>query len=325
MPDASRSPTVPRELRIGISACLLGQEVRFDGGHKHDRFLTGTVGPFVTYVPVCPEVEVGMGTPRETIRLEKDGEGLRLVAPKSGTDHTESMAAYSRDRVRELAGEDLSGYILKKDSPSCGMERVKVYNPAGMAEKNGRGLFARILMEALPLLPVEEEGRLNDPRLRDNFFVRVFAYRRLTDFLQSRWSVGGLVRFHTREKLLLMAHDPKAYGELGRVVAGAKGVPRAAVAETYGTAFMTALKKIATVKKNTNVLEHMAGYFKKTLSPAEKDELHGLIGDYHSELVPLIVPVTLIRHYVRLHGADYLAGQSYLEPSPKELMLRNHV
>ncbi|MEW5763341.1 MAG: YbgA family protein [Acidobacteriota bacterium] len=327
MDAESRLQPVPpkEEIRVGISTCLLGRNVRFDGGHKHDPFLTATVGPFVTYVPVCPEVEVGMGTPRESIRLERHGEAVRLVAPKSGTDHTEAMTSYARRRVAALAGEDLSGYILKKDSPSCGMERVRVYGATGMAERKGRGLFAEELLRAYPLLPVEEEGRLNDPRLRDNFFVRVFAYRRLKALFSGRWTVGKLVAFHTAEKLLLLAHDPKGYSQLGRLVAGAKGRPREEVSRDYARTFMASLARLATTKKNVNVLQHMAGYFRETLSPAERRELHGVIEDYAAGLVPLVVPLTLFRHYVRLHDVAYLRGQTYLEPSPKELMLRNHV
>lgn len=324
--EARSVPVRPaEEIRVGISACLLGQEVRFDGGHKHDPFLTQTVGPFFAYVPVCPEVELGLGTPRETLRLERRGESLRLVAPKSGKDLTEEMRNYAEAKLAFLAAQDLSGYILKKDSPSCGMERVRVYGEKGTAQKTGRGAFAERLLAAFPLLPVEEEGRLHDPRLRDNFFVRVFAYHRLKALFQDRWTLGALVRFHTREKLLLMAHDPKAYAFLGRLVASAKAIGRERVALRYQEGFMGALRKIGTVKKNVNVLLHMAGYFKTLLAPEEKRELLGLIEDYRREWVPLIVPITLLRHYVRLHRVDYLQGQTFLEPSPKELMLRNHV
>lgn len=327
MESDGRLQAVPprEEVRVGISACLLGREVRFDGGHKHDHFLTDTVGPFVTYVPACPEVEVGMGTPRETIRLERRSEGIRLVAPKSGTDHTDAMRAYARRRVEALAAEDLSGYILKKDSPSCGMERVRVYGEKGVAERTGRGLFAEELLRAFPLLPVEEEGRLNDPRLRDNFFVRVFAYRRLQSLFGGRWTLGGLVAFHTAEKLLLLAHDPKGYSHLGRLVAGVKGRTREEAAGEYARTFMASLSRLATVKKNVNVLQHMAGYFREILSLEARRELHSVIEDYAGGLVPLVVPLTLFRHYVRLHSVAYLRGQTYLEPSPKELMLRNHV
>lgn len=322
----SEKMAIEAPIRVGISACVLGQKVRFDGGHKEDRFLTGTLAQFVEFVPVCPEVEVGMGTPRETVRLVRaeDG-GTRMVAPKSGTDHTASMRRFSKRRARELDSLDLCGYVLKKGSPSCGMERVKVYEIKGMAQKNGRGVFAEALMEEFPLLPVEEDGRLNDPGLRDNFFVRLFAYRRLKNLFSSRWRGGDLVRFHTAEKLLLMGHDLKGYRDLGKLVADFKSHPRKQLAEEYGRVYMNSLRKIATTKKQVNVLQHLLGYFKKLLSPEERQELVELIEDYRQGLVPLIVPVTLFRHHVRLHKVEYLAGQVYLQPHPKELMLRNHV
>lgn len=315
-------------LRLGISACLMGDEVRYDGGHKRDAFLMGTVTPFVEWVRVCPEVESGMSVPRPAVRLERPakgaGTGLRMVDPKSGADHTDLMLNFSAARVATLAKEDLDGWILKKDSPSCGLERVRIHDASGMPERKGVGLFAAELMQRLPLLPVEDEGRLNDPGIRENFFERVFAYRRLKAALHPRWTVGGLVRFHTAEKCLLLAHDPEAYRELGRLVAGAKARPRAELAELYPAAFMKALKKLATPRKHQNVLQHMQGHFSEQLTSSERSELSGLITDYGNRLVPLIAPVTLIRHFVRRFDVQYLAGQSYLEPSPKELMLRNH-
>ncbi len=311
------------EIRVGVSTCLLGQHVRFDGGHKKDAFVTGPLARFVALVPVCPEVELGMGTPRESVRLVRLGDGVRMVGHRSGTDHTDAMRRWAEGRVRELEGEDLCGYVLKKDSPSCGMERVKVY-AKGPAARTGRGLFAEALMERMPLLPVEEEGRLNDPRLRENFVERVFAYRRLKDLLGSRWTVGDLVRFHTAEKLLVLAHDPAAYRALGRLVAAAKGRPRAEVAREYGQAFMRGLAKLATPGKHANVLQHMAGFF-KDLPLEERRELHEAIADYRHGLVPLVVPLTLLGHHVRRHGVAWLQSQSYLQPHPKELMLRTHV
>ncbi|MGE5234879.1 MAG: YbgA family protein [Acidobacteriota bacterium] len=313
-----------RPIRIGVSSCLLGCKVRFDGGHKKDDFLVDTFGKWVQWVPVCPEVEVGMGTPRESIRLIRDGEALRLLAPKSGTDWTAPMREYASGRVRDLEDTDLCGYVLKKDSPSCGMERVKVYGN-GMPTKSGRGVFAEVLLARLPDLPVEEEGRLNDPRLRDNFVERVFAYHRLKALFASRWTVGSLVAFHTAHKLQLMAHSPQSYTELGRLVAGAKAIDRSEVERRYREAFMQGLRAIATPRRNTNVLQHILGYFRKLLDAASRRELLALVDDYHRGLVPLVVPITLIRHYVRLHGISYLAGQSFLDPHPKELMLRNHV
>ncbi len=311
-------------IRIGVSSCLLGCKVRFDGGHKRDDFLVETFGRWVEWVPVCPEVEVGMGTPRESVRLVRAGAGIRMVAPKSGRDWTDAMRAYAAARVEGLAGERLCGYVLKKDSPSCGMERVRVYG-AGAPVKAGRGVFAEALLARFPNLPVEEEGRLCDPRLRDNFVERAFAYHRLRRLFEGRWTLGSLVAFHTAHKLQLMAHAPQAYATLGRLVAGAKALPRSEVCARYEDAFMEGLKAIATVRRNTNVLHHILGYFKKSLDAPSRAELLGLIEDYHGGLVPLVVPVTLVRHLVRLHGVGYLAGQTYLTPHPKELMLRNHV
>jgi uncharacterized protein YbgA (DUF1722 family)/uncharacterized protein YbbK (DUF523 family) len=312
------------DILIGISSCLLGQRVRFDGGHKRDGFLADTVGRFVKFVPVCPEVEIGLGTPRESLRLVRREGDVRLVAPKSGLDHTEAMRRYAERKVAEIERLELSGYILKKDSPSCGMARVRVYDRNGVPSKSGSGVFAAVLLERLPLLPVEEEGRLNDPAIRESFYERVFAYNRLRALFR-RWRMGDLVRFHTAEKLLLLAHDPRAYQALGRLVARAKGRVREEVAAEYSEGFMEALGTFATRPRHVNVLQHMAGYFKRDLGPAEKEELQGVIQDFRRGLVPLIVPLTLIRHHVRILGVEYLAGQTYLEPHPKELMLRNHV
>jgi uncharacterized protein YbgA (DUF1722 family)/uncharacterized protein YbbK (DUF523 family) len=312
-------------IRIGISTCLLGEKVRFDGGHKRDSFLVDTFGRYVEWLPVCPEVDIGLGTPREPIRLARRGDEVRLVGVKSGTDHTDAMRAYAASKTEALATSDLCGYILKKDSPSCGMERVKVYDPNLSPAKTGRGVFAEALLQRLPHLPVEEEGRLSDPRIRDNFVERVFAYRRLRDLFSGRWTTGALVRFHTAHKLVLLAHSPKAYAELGRLVAGASSLPRDEVRGRYESELMDALRVVATPKRHVNVLHHMLGYFKDTLDAASRGELVASIEDYGRGLVPLIVPITLVRHHVRVLKAAYLAGQVYLEPHPKELMLRNHV
>ena len=312
-------------IRIGISRCLLGEKVRFDGGHKRDAFLTETFGRFVEWVPVCPEVECGLGTPREAMRLVRVEQGVRLLTVKTGIDRTNLVERFSRSRVSALAAENLSGYVLKKDSPSCGLERVKVYDRQGSPARSGRGLFAAALVEAYPSLPIEEEGRLADPRLRDNFVERVFAYVRLRGLFDGRWTVGGLVDFHTAHKLLLLAHAPEAYRRLGRLVAGARDVPRRDMERRYVAGFMDALAQLATTRRQTNVLEHMAGYFKGRLDAASKRELAQVIADYRCGLVPLVVPLTLVRHHVRTRDVTYLAGQTYLAPHPKELMLRNHV
>ena len=286
------------------------------------------MGKFVEFVPVCPEFEMGLGVPRETLRLVRSAnfaQEPRIVGNKSGIDYTGRMHSYTRGRVAALQSEELCGYVLKKDSPSCGMERVRVHGPSGMPTRDGSGLFAALLMSRYHNLPVEEEGRLNDPHLRENFVERVFAYRRLRLLFSSRWTLGGLVAFHTAHKLVLMAHSPKAYSELGRFVASAKPKERQKIPEQYGSAFMEALKKLATSARHTNVLHHMLGYLRPHLDRASREELVTLIDDYRRGLVPLVVPVTLVRHYVRKFDVAYLRGQVYLEPHPKELMLRNHV
>ena len=319
------SETTPASIRIGISACLLGEKVRFDGGHKRDPFLVESFGRYVDWVQVCPEVELGLGTPRETLRLVRISNDVRLLMPKSGADHTEAMRAYAVRRLNELAKENLSGYILKKDSPSCGMERVRVYDDHGVPAKSGRGLFAEVLLQYFPTLPVEEEGRLSDPRLRENFIERVFAYARLRSLFSGHWKVGDLVAFHTAHKLLLMAHSPQAYESLGRLVGKARSMPHAELRDRYESDFMGVLREMATTKRHTNVLQHMVGYFSKQLDSDSRQELQALLQDYRAGLVPLVVPLTLIRHYVRKYDVTYLRGQVYLEPHPKELMLRNHV
>lgn len=312
-------------LRIGISSCLLGEEVRFDGGHKRDAFLVDVLGRQVEWVPVCPEVEVGMGTPREPLRLVRVDGDVRIITTRTNVDHTDAINAWAKRRTDALAHEDLDGFVLKKDSPSCGMERVKVYGGSGMAARDGRGLFAAVLLARFPLLPVEEEGRLCDARLRENFIERVFAYRCLKALFSGRWTHGALVAFHTAHKMALLAHSTTAYQELGRLVEGGAKPPRAELRAAYEAQFMQTLSIPATAKRHTNVLMHMAGHVKRHLDPASRGELAECIDEYRRGLVPLVVPMTLLRHYVRLHRVEYLAGQTYLEPHPRELMLRNHV
>ena len=311
--------------RLGISACLLGQKVRYDGAHKQDHFLTDTFGRFVEWVAVCPEVESGMGVPRETVRLVGAPEEPRMIAERSGKDWTAVMQRYAAVRTQELAKLRLSGYIFKKDSPSCGLERVRLYSSKDTPLRRARGLFARAVTEKFSLLPVEEEGRLNDPALRENFVERVFAYHRWQEALAGSRSAAALVDFHTRHKFLLLAHSERHHRRLGRLVADAKKLSLRTAYEEYGRLFMEALVVRANAKKHANVLEHMIGYFSERLSSDERKELVELIRDYRNELVPLIVPVTLFQHYVRKYGVAYLSNQIYLAPSPKELMLRNHV
>lgn len=314
-----------RKIRLGISSCLLGHKVRFDGGHKLDPFLKDTLGAFVEYVPVCPETELGLGIPREPLRLVGDPSAPRLVTVRTGVDHTEAMLEWAAVRVRALEHEDLCGFIFKSKSPSSGMERVKVYRGTGAPTKDGTGLFAGVFMRRFPLVPVEEEGRLHDPVLRENFIERIFVLKRWREALAGGLRSAALIDFHTRHKLLLLAHSPKHYQRMGRLVAAVKEQGAAAVCAHYLQLLMEALALKTTVRKHVNVLQHMMGYFKNDLTGDEKRELAGIIEQYHREYVPLVVPLTLLGHYVRKYGKQYLADQYYLNPHPIELKLRNHV
>lgn len=312
-------------LRIGVNSCLLGEKTRYDGGHKHDRWITDVLGQHLELVPVCPEVECGFGVPREAFRLVGDPDRPRMVTQKTGEDVTLRMERWSADRVSELADEGLCGFIFKSKSPSNGMERVKVWNEKGQPVKQGVGIFARIFMERFPLLPVEEEGRLHDPKLRETFIEAIFTLHRWRQALAERKSLGRLVDFHARHKLLLLSHSPKHYRALGQHVAAGKGTPLPALYEAYQVGLLEALQVKTTVGKHANVLRHMAGYFKRHLDAAERGELARLVDRYQEELVPLVVPLTLLGHFARKYEVTYLLEQVYLEPHPIELKLRNHV
>ncbi len=301
--------TADSPIRLGISTCLLGERVRFDGGHKHDRFLTDVLGRYVEWVPVCPEVEVGMGIPRESVRLVGDPAAPRMLGVKTGTDHTAAMRRFASARVRQLAALDLCGYVFKKDSPSCGMERVRVY-AGSTPSRHGQGLFAAAYRSAFPLIPVEEEGRLNDPVLRENFIERLFCYRRWRDLVRIGLRRRALLDFHTRHKLLLLAHSPRLYQELGRLVAGQARVSPSRLAQRYGASFMDALGVPATVAKHANVLNHIAGYCRRHLGSPERQELAGVIEDYRRKLAPLIVPITLLRHHVHRNDIEYVKAHA---------------
>jgi uncharacterized protein YbgA (DUF1722 family)/uncharacterized protein YbbK (DUF523 family) len=308
-------------MRVGVSSCLLGNQVRYDGQHKRDDFVCDVLGKFVELVPICPEVELGMGIPREPVRLVKQGERSRMVGVKTERDFTGAMVAWADRRVRALVAEGLSGYVLKKDSPSCGMARVKRYARQVDAPptRDGTGLFAEALQRHLPNLPVEEEGRLNDVGVRENFLERVFAYHRWRTLIAGRWTVGALVAFHTAHKLALLAHSPEAYRRLGHLVGEAKRLPRAELRDRYEAAFMAALRRPATRGRHSNVLQHMVGYFKKTLDQPARRELQDLIAQYREGLVPLVVPLALLRHHVSRLDVAYLADQVYLSPHPEVL------
>lgn len=314
-------------LRIGVSACLLGEEVRYNGGHKRDPFLTDVLGQYVEWVPVCPEVEIGLGTPRPAMRLVKIGEDTRMVTPETGADHTEAMRVYSERRVGELFGERLAGYILKKDSPSCGMERVKLYPAEGGAPvKEARGLFAEALLRRWPDLPVEEEGRLHDPLLRENFVTRIFVRDRWMQEEEEGWTRASLMRFHERHKFLLMARNQAGMRRLGRLL-GQSGKQDGAreLARTYLAGMTEVMRRPATRRGHTNVLYHLAGFVTDRIDDGDRRELIESIDRYRAGQLPLVVPVTLIRHHVRRLEVEYLRDQVYLEPHPQELMLLNHV
>jgi len=313
------------KIKLGISTCLLGKNVRYDGGHKLDRFLTDTLGQYVEYIPVCPEVECGLPIPRESMHLEGDTDSPRLVTIRTKQDMTDRMVQWAQNRVSELEKEDLCGFIFKSDSPSSGMERIKVYNEKGMPVKKGVGIFARTFMNHFTLLPVEEEGRLHDPNLRENFIERIFTLKRWREVLGKKESRGNVVDFHTKQKLLILSHSPKHYQTMGKLVAKAKDLALNELYRQYQAILMEALQLKTTPKKNANVLMHMMGYFREQLSPDEKQELLEVIDNYRQEYIPLIVPITLIQHYVRKYDQPYLKQQVYLNPHPLELQLRNHV
>jgi uncharacterized protein YbgA (DUF1722 family)/uncharacterized protein YbbK (DUF523 family) len=312
-------------IRLGISRCLLGDEVRFDGGHKRDHFLTDVLGRYVEWVPVCPEVEAGLGTPREAMRLVGNPHRPRLMTITSKHDHTDAMETMLEERLDSLKKLDLSGFVFKRGSPSCGVERVRVYTAQGMPSHSGTGIFAKAFAEQFPLIPVEEEGRLCDALLRENFIEQVFCYRRFQDLVQNGFTKQALIRFHTAHKYLLLAHSPQHYKTLGRLVGDVERHRPSELMVRYGELLMKTLATKATVRKHVNVLHHMVGHFKRMLKPNEKTELLSVIDDYYHGLTPLIVPLTLMKHYVHVLDVSYVRDQVYLNPHPKELMLRNHV
>ena len=314
------------KINIGISSCLLGEKVRWNGDHKRNAVAKDIFGKFFNYVSVCPEVEVGMGVPRETVHLRGSKESPQMVATKSGRDWTRDMVRFGKKRAEDLASNDLSGFIFKKGSPSCGISRVSIHSDTGAKMNSmGQGLFATAFTQRFPLVPVEEEGRLNDYKIRENFIVRVFSFHRLQIMFKRGYSRGSLVKFHTAHKFLLLSHSRKHYEILGRLVAEVKNLRPAEMNTRYSEIFMEALTLKSTAKKNSDVLLHMMGFLKKYLTNEDKLELLSTVEDFRKEFVPLIVPVTLIRHYVKKYRITYLLDQVYLNPHPKELMLRNHV
>lgn len=313
------------KIKLGVSSCLLGRKVRYDGGHKLDRFLVDTLGKFVEWVAVCPEVESGLPVPREAMRLVGNPAAPRLVTVRTGIDHTQRMNAWAGTRLEELAKAGLCGFVFKSRSPSSGLRDVKIYTPSGLPSRKGAGIFGRAFTKRFPLLPAEDDGRLNDPVLRENFIERIFVFRRWRELLEKGLTVGRLVNFHSDHKLLILSHSPSHYRSLGMLVARAKEYSPEDLEITYASTLMEGLRLISTPAKNTNVLHHIMGYFKRRISSGEKEEMLEVIGNYRKGLIPLIVPVVLLNHYVRIFDVPYLKRQYYLNPHPLELMLRNHV
>ena len=314
------------KIKIGMSSCLLGEEVRWDGDHKHDQYVRDVLGSYFDYVSICPEVDVGMGVPRETVALYGTLENPKMITKRSKTDWTKKMNHYTKDRIHELTKENLCGYVFKSKSPSCGIGKVPIYSEFGSSRmRHGSGMFASSFVKVFPLVPVEDEGRLHDPVIRENFIVRIFCFHRLQLLVRKSFSIGSLVRFHTRHKFLILSHSRKKYDDMGELVANAKKIKTAELKTHYSKLFMAALTYKSTPKKNTDVLLHMTGFLKKILTREEKKNILSVIEDYRNELLPLVVPVTLIYHQVKKHNIEYLLDQVYLNPHPKELMLRNHV
>ncbi len=320
--DSNIGELLPNTIKIGVSACLLGRKVRFDGGHKRSRFIADALADHFEFVAFCPEVAIGMGTPRQPIRLVGDERNPHAVGVKTPElDVSQPL----RNCGKTVAGDisDLCGFIFKKDSPSCGMERVKVYNDKGMPERSGTGLFAREIIEAHPLLPVEEEGRLNDADLRDNFITRVYVYARWKALLARGLSKSGLLEFHTEHKYLLMSHSTVVYKQLGQLLSDLTQASLADIADSYIASLMQALSEPATRKRHTNVLQRLLGYLKRDLDSAHRTDLNETIEAYRRGEFPLVVPVRMLQHHFRVHPHPYINQQVYLDPHPQALQLRN--
>jgi uncharacterized protein YbgA (DUF1722 family)/uncharacterized protein YbbK (DUF523 family) len=303
--------------RLLVSACLLGEAVRFDGGHRRSAFVASTLGAHVDIVPVCPEVESGLGTPRPSLRLVSDRSNRLRMVSSTGADQTEAIQ-HASARLLDSSGLDgLDGAILKKGSPSCGPARVKIYGENGMPLHAGRGLFAEALTGRVPHLAVEDEGRLQDDALRDSFLARIFTHARLRALFDGAFSIGRLVEFHTQHKFLLLAHSPRDYRELGRLVARASHMNRATLQRDYVAGVMRALSQPATPGRHANVLQHMAGFVRPHTDADSRNELHAAIAEYANGLQPIDAPRALLEHHVRKNGVAYLQQQAYLRPYPK--------
>jgi len=314
-----------QKIKVGISACLLGEKVRYDGGHKLDKYISDTLGNYFEWFPLCPEVEYGLPVPRESMHLVGDPASPRIVTIRTGVDHTDGMKKWAADKLRQLDKEDLCGFIFKSKSPSSGLGGIKVFTSSGMSSNRATGIFGGAFMSYFPLIPVIDDGRLHNQNLRENFIEQVLVYKRWKEFLKKGAKIRDLIAFHTNLKLLILSHSPKHYSALGKIVAQAKKYQPDVLYSEYVRILMEGVRLLATTRKNTNVLLHIVGYFKKQLWSEDKRELLEIIDKYHKGYIPLIVPIVLINHYVRKFDEPYLKMQFYLNPHPLELMLRNHV
>jgi uncharacterized protein YbgA (DUF1722 family)/uncharacterized protein YbbK (DUF523 family) len=313
------------KIKLGISSCLLGNDVRYDGGNKLDHNLRDTLGQFVEWTSVCPEVEAGLTVPREAMHLVGDPDAPRLVTKFTGVDRGDRVARWAEKKLLQLERAGICGFVFKARSPSCGLDDAKIHSLSGTANCNGAGIFAKAFMDRFPSLPTEDEEGMRNAVIRENFIERIFVSHQWREFKSQDRTIAGLGRFHASYKLLMMSHSIKHLRELGTIVANREKLKRSALFERYEQALVAGMRFPATLKKHTNVLQHLAGYFKKRLSLEDKKELQEVIFRYHRGLVPLIVPVTLIRHYAGKYDLPYLQQQCYLNPHPLELMLRNHV
>lgn len=311
-------------MKIAVSACLLGEKVRFDAGHKHDHFITDELGQFAEFVPFCPE-HLAFDTPRPSVRLVSIDGDIKIHSNKTGTDLTDRLIQTSQDELSKLASEPLCGIIFKSKSPSCGMKSAKMYLENGFCEGKEDGIFMAMCRERYPLLPMEEEGRLEDAWLRENFVMQLFAYDAFQKFNASAPGLNDLVKFHTAHKFLLQAKDEKLYRELGNIVANRSDLSFEALLGQYELGFKTAISRKSSIKRNRNVLDHLAGFFKKELTKSEKETLHDQIRDYADKIIPLIVPLSTIHLYARKYDTKYLLEQTFLDPYPKTLALRSHI
>jgi uncharacterized protein YbbK (DUF523 family)/uncharacterized protein YbgA (DUF1722 family) len=310
------------EILLGVSACLLGEQVRYDGGHKRNAFLLEELAPHVRFVAICPEIAIGLGAPREAIRLVRSGDRVRLLG-SAGVDHTAAMRRWAATVTGGLRDRGLSGFVLKKGSPSCGLERVRVWDEgAQRPTPSGRGVFAQTLIDAMPELAIEQEGRLNDPGLREHFVDRTFGHARVRDFFAGQWTTASLIRFHSAEKAAVMAHDPETARQLGRLVAGHRRLEREQLARSYRALHAAAYARPATPGRQANALMHLAGHLNGGLGSCDRQELREAIEDYRVGLVPVAVPLALLSRHLRAAGSEWARSQTYLRPYPKELGLR---